>query len=122
MCADRYSDQLCEYYHAAASPRRRGRVQNLLYHGLARRENRPVAIRPDPGGDLQRHDQRGGIWKHVGIELPWHFEHGADDGSRVTLHDGRCRAVSASLDGATASNQDKLAFGIAVTCIGAGHW
>jgi hypothetical protein len=53
----------------------------------------------------------------VGIGLSRHFQHGADDGPRAALHDGRCCAVSASLDGNAASNQDKLAFGaIALVC------
>jgi hypothetical protein len=103
--------KLCEHYCVAASARRRRRVQNLLHHSLARREDRIVTIRPDPSGDLQRHDQRGSLWKHVGIELSGHFEHGADDGSRAGLHDGRCRALSASLDGHAASDQEKPAFG-----------
>jgi hypothetical protein len=49
-------------------------------------DNQAVAIRADPGRDLQRQDQRAGVWKHVGIGLSLHFEHGADDGSRVALH------------------------------------
>jgi organic hydroperoxide reductase OsmC/OhrA len=43
----------------------------------------------------------------------------AHDGPRAALHHGRRRAVSTSLDGDTASNQDKLAFGaVALVCHG----
>ena len=78
-----------------------------IYYIMAWRDGKDgvAAIQPDPGGDLQRHDQCGRVWKHVVIELSGHVEHGEDDGARAALHDGGRRAVSAGLDGAAATGQ-----------------
>lgn len=46
--------------------------------------------------------------KHVFIDPSGHVEHGSDDGSPTTLHDGRCRAGSTGLAGPASSNQDAL--------------
>jgi hypothetical protein len=56
----------------------------------------------------------GAMTNAVAFESMWSSNYpgmssmGKDDGSRTTLHDGRCRAVSAGLDGPAAPNQDAL--------------
>ena len=111
LCIDGHGAQLRQHHRPAAAARRRRCVQDLLHPGMARRKNRIAAIQPDPGRDLQRHDQCGRFWQHVVIELSRHVKHGKDDGARAALHDGSRRAVSAGPDGATAPGESGVRTG-----------
>ena len=106
ICVSRRSSaQFRQHHRASAAARRRRRVQDLLHHGLARRQNRSAAIAADPRGGVQRHDQCGRVRQHVGIELSRHVEHGQDDGAGAGVHHGRRGPLPTGADGPAAANR-----------------
>jgi hypothetical protein len=88
-----------------AAARRRGGVQDLLYHGLARRPNQPAAVNTDARRVFQRADDGDGVRQPLALRPAWHVEHGQADGSGTGLHIGRRGSVPASPDGAAAQRQ-----------------
>ena len=98
----RHPAQLRQYHRAAAAARRRCRLQDLLHHGVAGRENAPAAVEPHPRGDLQRDDDRVGLRQSLALRKSGHLEHGRNDGSCARLHHGGGGVLPAGADGAAA--------------------
>ncbi len=90
---------------AAAVARRRGGVQDLLYHGLANRPDEPAAVNPDARGIFQRADDGNGVRQPLALQTAGHVEHGQADGSVAGLHAGRRGSVPAGPYGAAARRQ-----------------
>ena len=101
----RSSAEFCQHHRAAAVARRRRCIQDLLYHGVEGRENRPAAIQPDPGGDLQRYDYGNGVRQPVAVQSTRHLQHGKVDGAGAGLHYDGGRVVSTRSDGPPAGER-----------------
>ncbi len=102
MRPDRASAQLRQHHRPAAAARRRGRLQDLLHHGVAGGHNQSAAVEPDPRGVLQRHDDGDGVRQPVDVEPPGDVQHGEIARAVADLHARRRGAVPAGPYGATA--------------------
>jgi len=105
---DRTGSKLCEYHRATVAAWSRGRVQDLLHDGVACRKDRAASVDLDAGRDLQRHDQCHRLWKHGGVTLSGHVQHGQAHGFGVVLYIGRRGAVPAGSYGTTAATQSRF--------------
>ncbi len=100
--ADRAAAQLRQYRRAAVAARRRRRIQDLLRHGVARRQNQSAAVEPDARDIFQRDDDSDGVRQPVAVEPSGNREHGQASGALARHDAGRGVAVSACANGQTA--------------------
>ena len=98
----RHEAQFREHHRVAVAPRRRGRLQDLLHHGVASGPDRPAAIQPDACGDVQCGHHCDRLRQLVAVEPSRYVEHGQADGACARHHHGRGRAVPTAADGAAA--------------------
>ena len=82
--------------------RRRRRLQDLLYYGVALRENKSAAIEPDARDIFQRADDGHGVRQPVAVEPSGNREHGQASGAVARDNARRGAAVSACVNGQTA--------------------
>ena len=92
--------EFCQYHRLAASSRRRGRLQDLFHHGLARGRDKSVGNEPHAGRGFQRHDDGDRIRKSLALQIPGDIQHGETAGLVFGVHLGRGCFVSAGSDGA----------------------
>ncbi len=74
--ADRDAAQLRQHRRAAIAARCRRGLQDLLRHGVARRQNESAAVEPDAGDIFQCADNRHGVRQPVAIESSRNRQHG----------------------------------------------
>ena len=76
LLSDRHAAQFCQYHRVSSAIGRRRRIQNILHHGVARRNDALAPDPPDAGRHLQRADDRHRV-RQFGVFLPSRdFEHG----------------------------------------------
>ena len=103
--ADRTAAQLRQHRSIAAAARRRRRVQDLLRHRMAVRQDEPAAVEPDARDIFQRDDDGDRVRQPVAVEPSGHREHGQASGIVAGHHARRGAAVSAGANGQTARCQ-----------------
>ncbi len=93
--ADRDAAQLRQHRRTAAAAGRRRRLQDLLRHGVAGRQNESAAIEPDTRDLFQRADHGHRVRQSVVIESSRHRQHGQAAGA-VIGHDAWPRCCCSS--------------------------
>ena len=97
--SDRPAAQLRQHHRAAAAARGRGRVQDLLRHGVAGGRDELPAIAADARGPVQRLHHGHRLRQSVVFASSRHVEHGQADGARAGDDALGRRAVPARVAG-----------------------